>query len=40
MTSDLTNKPALFIKVHALEIGLITHEDLAGLWDNPDLKRY
>lgn len=40
MTGYFTNEPTLFIEVHALEVRLIAHEDLAGLWDDPDLMWY
>lgn len=37
MPSYFTNKPTGFVEVHAGEVGLIAREDLAGLWDDPDL---
>lgn len=40
MAGNFTNKPTLFVKVHPGEVRLIAREDLAGLWDNPDLHRH
>lgn len=37
MTRDLADESALLVKVHSLEVRVIAREDLAGLWDNPDL---
>jgi hypothetical protein len=37
MPGYLTNKSPLFVKVHSMQKGFITDEDLVGLGDDPDL---
>lgn len=39
MARNLTDKAALFVEIHPGEVRLIAREDLAGLWDDPDLGR-
>jgi hypothetical protein len=40
MARDFTYKPALFVEIHPGEVRFIAREDLAGLWDNPDLQHH